>query len=262
MLRRCIRAAVSCCFYPSSSSLMRNSVSQILRPINENRACHQFLNQPNSGVPVLLSSLPGVVDFATSSALTPIPRRELSQFASGFSLPTPKKLEEIFNLKSLERLENEDIIQRWNDHHLGRGHISSVLPADSYSTVYNRAQQCPMFVLPIGRPKGFVTMLSQSQMPHLLFTGLEDFKARGPSASPFFTVTHFTELSETKGIVLVRGDVVLPSKLSDDEARALLSNWHTFYINDAHFKSIHNFNKSPTDFDFREVVRHLGLPGW
>ena len=54
-------------------------------------------------------------------------------------------------------------------------------------------------------------------MPHLLFTALEDYRVRGSSAAPFLTATHYTELWESKGVVLVRGDVVLPNKLSDAE---------------------------------------------
>lgn len=57
------------------------------------------------------------------------------------------------------------------------------------------------------------------QPPHLLFTGLDDYRVRGPNASPFFAVSHFLDLSSTKDLVLVRGDVVLASKLSDDEVR-------------------------------------------
>jgi ATP synthase F1 complex assembly factor 1 len=56
----------------------------------------------------------------------------------------------------------------------------------------------------------------------MLFTALEDYRARGTEASPYFTVTHFTELVRTKGLVLVRGDIVFTSKLSDEEVKFLL----------------------------------------
>lgn len=60
-------------------------------------------------------------------------------------------------------------------------------------------------------------------MPYMLFTGLDDYRARGSDATPFLTVTHYTEFSESKGLVLVRGDVVLTSKLSDKEVRTFSS---------------------------------------
>ncbi|ONK55239.1 uncharacterized protein A4U43_UnF6040 [Asparagus officinalis] len=61
---------------------------------------------------------------------------------------------------------------------------------------------------------------------------LEDYKARGTQASPYFTVTYYTEFAETKGLVLVRRDIVLTSKLTDDEARCLVQTAHSFYLND------------------------------
>lgn len=59
--------------------------------------------------------------------------------------------------------------------------------------------------------------LCAAQMPYLLFTRLEDFRARGSEASPYFTVTHHQDLAESKGLVLVRGDIVFTSQLSDSE---------------------------------------------
>jgi len=56
-----------------------------------------------------------------------------------------------------------------------------------------------------------------AQMPHMFFTSLDDYRARGNAASPYFTVTHYTDLMDSKGVVLVRGDIVFTSKLSDEE---------------------------------------------
>jgi ATP synthase F1 complex assembly factor 1 len=58
-----------------------------------------------------------------------------------------------------------------------------------------------------------------AQMPRLLFTGLEDYKIRGSQASPYLVVTHYDELAESKDIVLVRGDIILPNHLKDAEVR-------------------------------------------
>lgn len=56
-----------------------------------------------------------------------------------------------------------------------------------------------------------------AQVPRVLFTGLEDFKIRGSQASPYLVATHYDDLAESKDIVLVRGDIILPAHLSDDE---------------------------------------------
>ena len=57
------------------------------------------------------------------------------------------------------------------------------------------------------------------QMPHMIFTGLEDYKARGTQATPYFTVSYYEDFADSKDLVLLRGDVVFTSKLSDSEAK-------------------------------------------
>ncbi|CAI5475675.1 unnamed protein product [Closterium sp. Yama58-4] len=267
-----------------------------VRPISAARACSSALLAspvPAAGIlpSTLMSPLTGSTRLVSSSPLTPLtpltliassgllaPSTRLtlsgpltrltqtrgSQFASGFSMPQPKRLEEIMSLDALRACAPEEIAATWNNHHLGRTHVSTVISAAAFETLQHRARVCPMFVLPVARSKGFVTMLAQAQMPHLLFTGLEDFKVRGPSASPFFTVTHYPDLAAEKGVVLVRGDVVLPSKLNDEEAQTLLKDLHSFYTQDSRYRHVEAFNKRPDEFDYRAVVRALGIvaSGW
>lgn len=97
-------------------------------------------------------------------------------------------------------------------------------------------------------------------MPHILFTGLEDYKARGTQASPYFTITHYTEFAESKDVVLLRGDVVFTSKLSDSEGRWLLETVQSFYLNDVRYKLVERFNKETHEFEFKDVLQALEMP--
>ncbi|GKD93870.1 ATP synthase mitochondrial F1 complex assembly factor 1 [Tanacetum coccineum] len=98
------------------------------------------------------------------------------------------------------------------------------------------------------------------QMPHILFTGLEDYKARGTQAAPYFTVSHYKEFAETKDLVLIRGDIVFASKLTDDEAKWLLETAQSFYLNDTRYKLVERFNKQTSEFEFKDVLRALDMP--
>jgi hypothetical protein len=98
------------------------------------------------------------------------------------------------------------------------------------------------------------------QMPHVIFTGLEDYKARGTQASPYFTVTHYTEFAETKDTVLIRGDVVFTSKLTDEEADRLLETAQSFYLNDVRYRLVERFNKETHEFEFKDVLQVLDMP--
>lgn len=98
------------------------------------------------------------------------------------------------------------------------------------------------------------------KIPHIIFTGLEDYKARGTQASPYFTITHYTEFAESKDLVLVRGDVVFTSKLTDEEAERLLETTQSFYLNDDRYKLVERFNKQTRDFEFKDVLQALNMP--
>lgn len=183
-----------------------------------------------------------------------------SKFATGFTPLQRKPLESIIDMERAKFQSPEDLISVWDDYHLGRGHIGTAIKAQLYNALDQRSKTCRYFVIPLQRGSGYTNMFVQVQMPHLLFTGLEDYKERGTQASPYFVVTHYTEFGETKGIVLIRGDVVLPSKLSDSEARWLLETAQTFYLNDARYKLVERFNKETREFEFNDVLRALEMP--
>ena len=98
------------------------------------------------------------------------------------------------------------------------------------------------------------------QMPHMLFTGLEDYKARGTQAAPYMTASYYKEFAESKDLVLVRGDIVFTSKLSDEEAKWLLEAAQSFYLNDVKYKLVERFNKQTREFEFKDVLQALEMP--
>ncbi|MBA0880439.1 hypothetical protein Goshw_001982, partial [Gossypium schwendimanii] len=135
-------------------------------------------------------------------------------------------------------------------YHLGRGHIGLTMKAKLYRLLEQRGSDCRYFVIPLWRGSGYTTMFGQVQLPYMLFTGLEDYKARGTQASPYFTASFYTEFAESKDLVLIRGDIVFTSKLTDEEAKWLLETTQSFYLNDVRYKLVECFNKEPRDFEF------------
>ncbi|KAG2308983.1 hypothetical protein Bca52824_028731 [Brassica carinata] len=136
-----------------------------------------------------------------------------SRFASGFTPLQPKPLDSIMDLER-------------------RGHIGMTMKAQLYRLLEQRAAECRYFVIPLWRGSGYITMFAQVEAPHMIFTGLEDYKARGTQAAPYLTSTFYTELSETKDLVFIRGDVVFTSKLTDEEAKWIMETAQSFYLND------------------------------
>ncbi|XP_057950073.1 uncharacterized protein LOC131145051 [Malania oleifera] len=183
-----------------------------------------------------------------------------SRFATGFTPLQPKPLDSIIDIERAKDRSSEDLTSIWDDYHLGRGHIGASMKAKLYHLLEHRATECRYFVIPLWRGSGYTTMFTQVQMPHMLFTGLEDYKARGTQAAPYFTVSYYTEFAESKDLVLIRGDVVFTSKLSDSEAKWLLETAQSFYLNDARYKLVERFNKQTREFEFKEVLQALDMP--
>ncbi|KAL3519916.1 hypothetical protein ACH5RR_018065 [Cinchona calisaya] len=183
-----------------------------------------------------------------------------SKFASGFSPLKPKPLESIIDIERAKSKTPEELADIWDDYHLGRGHIGASMNPKLYCLLKQRAENCRYFVIPLWKGSGYTTMFVQVQMPHMIFTGLEDYKARGTQAAPYLTVSYYTEFAESKELVLIRGDVVFTSKLSDSEAKWLMETAQSFYLNDTRYKLVERFNKETRDFEFKDVLQALEMP--
>ncbi|RLM80340.1 hypothetical protein C2845_PM12G13150 [Panicum miliaceum] len=186
-------------------------------------------------------------------------RRGYSQFASGFTplKPKPKPLESIIDVERAKGLSPEHLVAAWDDAaRLPQSHLSSVSVGllgllDAWTSISfgKRSYRC------IYENKAVPSLGTKviHMIPYMIFTGLEDYKARGTQASPYYTVTHYTEFAETKDTVLIRGDVVFTSKLTDSEAKTLLETAHSFYLNDVRYKLVERFNKETHEFEFKDV---------
>lgn len=55
------------------------------------------------------------------------------------------------------------------------------------------------------------------QLPYVLFTTVEEYRQFGGGAPPHLTLTHYSELADAQGLVLVRGDLVNAATTSPAE---------------------------------------------
>ncbi|GLT68936.1 hypothetical protein SLA2020_411260 [Shorea laevis] len=185
-------------------------------------------------------------------------------FATGFTPLQQKPLDSIMDIERVKDRSPEDITSIWDDDARfliyllvsiimfwsalsneasfmipssitwEEAHIGASMTAKLYFLMEQRAADCRYFVIPLWKGSGFTTMFAQVQMPHMIFTGLEDYKARGTQAAPYFTVSYYKEFAESKDLVLIRGDVV--------------------------YKLVERFNKETHDFEFKDVLQALDMP--
>ena len=86
-----------------------------------------------------------------------------------------------------------------------------------------------------------------------MLTYLEDFKKNPISANPYMVITCFDELVRTKGVALIRGDVI--SQLSKDEAQTMLNTILNTYLVEQHFENARKFNHEPSHFKYDEYIQ-------
>ena len=65
-------------------------------------------------------------------------------------------------------------------------------------------------------------------------------------------LTCFDELQESKGIVLVRGDII--SHLDEDEGYTIMAQTLNGYMQDHKYDTIHNFNNRPDSFEYESYI--------
>ena len=110
---------------------------------------------------------------------------------------------------------------------------------------------------------------SNPQTSVILFTPLQEYKLRNSFATPYLILTMYTDLAETHGIVLLRGEIT-PSTasgstsahgymLSQADAQMLAMILQKFYLwneNDSEIeKLLHTFHKNPRDFKWQDLLK-------
>ncbi len=68
------------------------------------------------------------------------------------------------------------------------------------------------------------------------------------SANPYMVITCFDELVRTKGIALIRGDII--SQLNKDEGQAVLNTILNSYLVEQFFENARKFNHEPAQFNY------------
>jgi ATP synthase F1 complex assembly factor 1 len=160
----------------------------------------------------------------------------------------------------IEREPPSTVNRIWEEYHAERpDNIAMSIESSIYSNLSHRLKECNMFMLPIKRQGGHFMLISQSQDNSLLFTSLENYKAKQIFADPMFIFTFFEELQSTKGLVLGRGDI-LHGQISREEARDLIKNFFMYYLtSDLYEDFVQTFNYDSSRFDYGKFCKQLDI---
>ncbi|CAD6504504.1 BgTH12-00014 [Blumeria graminis f. sp. triticale] len=147
-----------------------------------------------------------------------------------------RTLSSYINIEKARLLPLKELESIWRLRHAHNAQsLCGVIPLSLYNTIQNTAKKNPQFILPVPREgKGAEIHFMQWTFPEenistVIFTQLCEYKLKGEFSQPHTTITHHLEMSEEKGVVLLRGEIVSGRGVSVDEAKWLLLCLQRFY---------------------------------
>ena len=144
----------------------------------------------------------------------------------------------------------------WNEYHHAKPHtVSTVLSTNQYVELISKGKGAPMFIYPVPKgeaPNHFV-LVSQNQDKSFVMTFLGDYQRDPTNATPYMVLTCFDELIDSKGIALMRGDLI--SHLDEDEGHTIMTTMLNGYLRETGYEHIRRFNHKPNSFKYEEYIK-------
>ncbi|KAG0356115.1 hypothetical protein BG005_004983 [Podila minutissima] len=197
----------------------------------------------------------------TSQSTSPASNSSSGPTDSGSS----HSLDKIVKLELVANLDAENISKIWIQKHMDQEDtISAVVPAETYKKMHTRSKEYPLFLLPLSHGDGVEFYLMQFAFHQVIFTSLLEYKTHGENARPYLTLTHYPELIDSKGIVLMNGIVSTnPKVLTLDQAQILTFGLQQYYVSDHPQKLalLHDFHKNPANFSHEKLIELTEISG-
>ncbi|KAK0542987.1 hypothetical protein OC846_006335 [Tilletia horrida] len=187
------------------------------------------------------------------------------------------------------------VTELWTGYHTFKNKLSAVIPLDTYNRMLEHARKYPRFVVPL--PRGDqspgaegggqeIHYLEWALLPSapsaaaggpvpnpstVLFTSLAEYKLRQEFAQPGLVLTHYTDLANSHGIVLMRGEIsgrgaAKTGHLADAEAQRLCVNLQRFYLpnmdeagGQERAELLRIFHEKPGSFDVQRLINAAAI---
>ncbi|GAA5846304.1 hypothetical protein JCM5353_001053 [Sporobolomyces roseus] len=200
-----------------------------------------------------------------------------------------KPLHEIMDLSKVPDLTSSALSTLWTTYHQAKGFLSAAIPTETYLKMISSARKYPLFILPLQRdvvgeaPDGTQTpqavemhVLNWALLPPpsnitepvpppstVLFTPLAEYKSRQEYAQPYLILTHYTDLSSSHNVVLMRGEITPNVSLNDTEAQILAIRMQLFYhdkgngskMEEERKELLRIFHQEPDKFEWERLIK-------
>lgn len=139
-----------------------------------------------------------------------------------------KELEKIMKVDLLADKTPEEIALIWNEHFASKDAVAAVIPLDTYKVMEERFKEFNTFLFPLPRDMGYEFVVVQFLGHEAHFSTLINYQAHKENAPECLSMVHYTELAETKGIILMVGEFD-KDVISSGEARSLVVQAIQYY---------------------------------
>ncbi|XP_023322788.1 ATP synthase mitochondrial F1 complex assembly factor 1 isoform X2 [Eurytemora carolleeae] len=169
-----------------------------------------------------------------------------------------KTLDKVVKLELLKTKEKEKIAEIWTQYFKDKDSICAVIPADTYKIMQKRFKEFGTFLFPLPRQNGYEFVMVQFQGNEAHFTTLINFQAHHENAPECLSLVHYTELMDSKGIVLMAGEYDKDA-LSIAEAKCLADEVEIYYSRPSPSKLelLRKFTYEPAFFHHNDLIKEI-----
>lgn len=175
-----------------------------------------------------------------------------------YKMPGRKSLNDICRQDLMEATEPSHLAWVWNEHHKQfPQYWGRTISTAAYEALQPRLKASPYFVIPVFREKGLFNVVTNFHNDVVGVAPLREFQAKQDHANISMTVQFFTELSRSKGMVLVRCEIEDKVFVRQDAIflTQMLLKYYTFP--QMYEAWVETFNKRPNQFDFHHYLRAM-----
>lgn len=168
------------------------------------------------------------------------------------------RLNDIMKLELIEDKNRDEIIKIWHEYHRQKDCISGAMSAKQFEKLFERGKNFPTFLLPLPRSEGYEFIMTQFYASEIHMTPLLWYQVHKENAPECLSMTHYTDLSETKDLVLMRGEFDTNS-INVQEAQCLANELQLYYATDnpERLLLLEKFTKKPDEFKHMDLIANL-----
>lgn len=188
-----------------------------------------------------------------------MPTKPKSGLSNQTSMKKEKTLEDVMKIDLIADKSAEEISTLWKAFFTAKKEkLCAVIPSATFRNMKELYGLHKTFLLPLPRRDGYEFFIVQFLDNEAHFTSLINYQAYKENAPEVMTLVHYTDVAESKEIVLMVGEFD-GNSLSLQEAQCLANQVEMYYCNPSESKKylLDTFTFKPQEFKHQDLVDQL-----